>query len=223
MTIVWDDTALDGLFPPFVRMAVGPTADEPPCPFTEEVQAVARAVARRQREFLWGRAFARSALGSLGHPPVPIGVGPGRQPLWPAGVVGSIAHGGEWAGAAVARARDAWGIALDIEPLDPPLSAAVEALVHSSDELSSFASPPEMALSSSKVAFCAKECVFKSLYPRTGWSLDFLDATVEVDMAERRFRATLDHKFRLPDGPPGPLEGRFRLVHGLVVAGLVVT
>lgn len=223
MTNVPEDAALDGMFPPFVRLVIGPTTDPPPCPFPEELQAVAGAVARRRREFLWGRACARSALVALGLAPVPIGVGPGRQPLWPPGVVGSIAHGGEWAGAAVAAAGDAWGIALDIEPLEPPLSPAVEALVHSHDELSSFTASEPTAHHAGKVAFCAKECVFKCVFPRTGLSLGFHDAAVEVDMAGRRFRATLRDQLRLPAGRAGPLEGRFRLLHGLVVAGLVVT
>lgn len=223
LTNVSDDAALDGIFPPFVHLVLKATTDPPPCPFPEELHAVARAVARRQREFLWGRACARSALAALGLAGVPIGVGPGRQPMWPAGVVGSIAHGGGWAGAAVASAGDAWGIALDIEPLDPPLSPSVEALVHSADELSSFTSPHPMAHHTSKVAFCAKECVFKCLFPRTGRPLDFGDATVEVDIPGYRFSATLHEPLLLGDRLTGPLEGRFRLVHGLVVAGLVIS
>ncbi len=52
-----------------------------------------------------------------------------REPLWPAGVVGSISHSGELAGAVVARASDAWSVGLDIELLDPPLDAAVQRMV----------------------------------------------------------------------------------------------
>lgn len=214
--------ALDGLFPSFVRLVVAPVTDAPPCPFPEEHQAVAAAVARRQHEFGWGRACARAALEALGVAAVPIGVGAGRQPLWPPGVVGSIAHGGGWAGAAVAAGQDAWGIALDIEPLDPPLSLDVETLVHGAAERSAFSSSHPLKSHASKVAFCAKECVYKCLFPRTGWSLDFRDATVEVDMDARRFRAVLGDHHRLHGRPVAPLAGRFRLLDGLVLAGVVV-
>lgn len=213
---------LAGLVPPFVHLAVAPLGEHagpPPCPFPEEAGAVARAVATRRREFLWGRACARAALGALGVAPVPIGVGPRRQPLWPAGVVGSIAHGGGWAVAAVASEVDALGVGIDVEPLEPPLEPAVEALVHGGHERAAFAAGPEGL---AKVAFCAKECVYKCVYPWTGRAPGFRDATVEVDAGAGAFTAALAGPPGPGVGPAAPLRGRYLVVEGLVVAAVVV-
>src|SRR5438045_3856440 len=73
--------------------------------FPEEAIAVERAVARRRRDFSAGRWCARQALAALGISPVAIPVGPNREPRWPAGVVGSIAHSHSHCAAVVALSR----------------------------------------------------------------------------------------------------------------------
>ncbi|HEV2070741.1 MAG TPA: hypothetical protein VGR26_13190, partial [Acidimicrobiales bacterium] len=64
-------SALTGLFPPFVRVALVPVADHR-CPWAEEEAAVARAVASRRREFLSGRAAAHAALAAIGRDHGPV-------------------------------------------------------------------------------------------------------------------------------------------------------
>jgi 4'-phosphopantetheinyl transferase EntD len=80
------------LLPEAVRHAeaYGDVPDEPP--FPGEADLVADAVEKRRREFVTTRRCARQALAQLGVPPVPIRPGPGRAPVWPAGVVGSLTH-----------------------------------------------------------------------------------------------------------------------------------
>ena len=60
--------------------------------YPEEEAVVARAVAKRRREFTTVRACARTALARLGRPPAPIIPGPRGAPGWPPGIVGSMTH-----------------------------------------------------------------------------------------------------------------------------------
>ncbi|MGI8413764.1 MAG: 4'-phosphopantetheinyl transferase family protein [Solirubrobacteraceae bacterium] len=209
------EAALDGLFPATVAGAVLTLDDEVPCPYPAELDAIAGAAWRRQREFLAGRACAHAALRAIGHDGQPIGSGPMREPLWPAGVVGSISHAGRLAGAVATRAVDAWGVGMDIELLDPPLHAAVQRLVLSPGELRA---APELA----KIAFAIKECVYKCLYPRTRWRLDFHDVGVEIDSPSGGWRAAVDRRFRLDGQPLAAMQGRFATCGPYVVVGLVM-
>jgi len=210
------------LFSPGAAGVLARVADsEPSCHHPSERAAVGGAGLRRRREFLAGRACAHAALRAVGRDGHPLGRGEEREPLWPPGVVGSISHAEGLVGAVVAPAAAAWGVGLDIELLDPPLDAAVERLVLAPAEL---ARPPgptaRLAAHRTKIAFAVKECVYKGLFPRTRWPLDFRDVTVEFDAERCRYRALVDDRFRLAGLPLAPLEGRFTLLGGHILVGL---
>lgn len=179
-----------------------------------EAAAVATALPGRRHEFTVGRACAHAALARLGRDGDVIAVGPRRQPLWPPGVVGSIAHGGDWAGAIVALATDASGLGLDIEPLDPPLPPEVVALVVSATETARLPLDHSIAAHAPKLVFMAKECVYKALFPSTGRELEFADVEVDLDLDGRRWDAVVA-------GRSGQaLSGRFEVTDGhLFTAG----
>lgn len=196
------------LFPPRIVGALAPI-EEVGSPYAEERAAVVGAGDRRRREFLSGRACAHAALAALGRDEGAVGIGPDRQPQWPAGVVGSISHAGDRAGAVVAPADAVWAVGFDLEPLDPPLTPEVERLVA--------VAPDPADAYRSKVAFSAKECVYKCLFPVTGWRLDFGDVTVDLDLGAGRFHARLTAQF-----PHPPLHGRVVVEDGYVFTGLTV-
>lgn len=210
------------LFPPFARGVLAPTGPDCDRAPAEEREAVAGAGPARRREFLCGRACAHAALAAIGRDAGPIGVGRGRQPLWPPGAVGSISHAGDWAGAVVARTEDAWAIGFDMEVLDPPLTPDVERLVLTEQERSPGSLDDQPAPHRSKVAFSAKECVYKCLFPATGWTLDFGDVTVDVDVAAGRFAARLAARFRHRGLDGTVLHGRLVVDHGYVFTGLCI-
>jgi 4'-phosphopantetheinyl transferase EntD len=81
----------------------------------EEEIFVARAGAKRRRDFALGRSCARAALTQLGQAGAAIAVGEGGAPLWPGGSVGSITHTAGYAAALVADARRFGGIGVDAE------------------------------------------------------------------------------------------------------------
>jgi len=214
----FDDVA-PRLFPPFVHTVLAPTA-EVTNPWPDEVALVAGAAPLRRRELLSGRACAHAALRSLGRDDGPIGVGTGRQPVWPQGVVGSISHAGAWCGAAVAAADDAWGLGFDLEVLEPPLSPEVEHLVLSPAERRQIG---HRGAYGPKIAFSVKECVYKAVYPRTGWRLGFGDVTVAPDLDAGTYTASVAPWFSHAGLDASALDGRFVVSHGYVFTGLTIT
>src|SRR2546423_6154826 len=123
-----------------------------------EASAVASAVPSRQREFATGRAVARQALAALGVAPVPLARGPGGEPGWPAGVVGSITHCAGYRGAAVAPATRAASVGIDAEP-DAPLPDGVLDLVSLPAERAALST--WSGLSSDRLLLFAQESVCK--------------------------------------------------------------
>jgi 4'-phosphopantetheinyl transferase EntD len=209
------DDVVARLFPPFVQGVIASTRTGCESPHPEERAAVASVVERRRREFLCGRACAHAALRAIGLDRGPIPVGRGRQPEWPPGVVGSISHAGDWAGAVVARAADAWGIGFDIEVLNPPLAPDVERLVLTPAERGVAPVDHPLATYRSKIAYSAKEAVYKCVFPPTGRRLSFEDVEVDVDVGASCARAWVT-------GLP-VLDVGVVVAHGYVFTGVCVT
>lgn len=169
----------------------------------------------RRRDFCLGRTAAHRALRALGHPVVPIPIGPGRAPLWPPGVVGSISHAGGSAVAAVARggAGDARGpgdlrgvaaLGLDLEVIRP-LEAGVASLIADTAERAWIGGDAARLI----LLFSAKESIFKALYPLHGAFFDFdavhLDPLSPLPEAQapgaHRQRPVFAATLRQPIGP----------------------
>lgn len=129
--------------------------------------SVARAVAKRQAEYLAGRFCAREGLQRLTGQPITPALGDDRAPVWPAGCVGSITHTQGWAAAVIGQQQHYAGLGLDAEVIMPddralPLSRQI-------------LTPSEQARFGSELAsqagyfmtlvFSLKESLFKALYP----------------------------------------------------------
>jgi 4'-phosphopantetheinyl transferase EntD len=132
--------------------------------FPAEAAVAAHYAPARRAEFATGRACAREALAALGWPPGAIPPGPGGDPEWPAGAVGSITHCPGYRAAAVGLATAYAGIGLDAEP-DRPLPAGVLGAVAGPGELAAVAGLPADGTSWDRVLFCAKEAAYKAWYP----------------------------------------------------------
>lgn len=193
-------------------------ADDPgePC-FPGEEDLVATASDGRRREFVTSRRCAREALAALGVAPAPIRPGARREPLWPAGVAGSITHCAGYRAAAVARLGDVAGLGIDAEPhapLPPRVLGAVTA-PGDAERLAALAAD-HPAVHWDRLLFSAKESVYKAWYPVTGRWLGFPDAALEIDPAAGTFVAHL-----LVPAPFGTLTGRYLVDRGLVVTAVV--
>ena len=102
--------------------------------------------------------------------------GIGGAPIWPAGVVGSLAHDEAVAVAAVGLRRDFASIGIDVEPAGA-LPADMFALVATPRERRMIDDDPVKA----KLLFAAKEAVYKAVYPLDRVFLEF--GGIEIDLA----------------------------------------
>lgn len=186
--------------------AIGPV--EPDVLFADELTHIVGAGDRRRAEFSRARSCAHRALASLGEQPVAIRRGPQREPMWPAGTVGSITHCAEYCCAAVAR-NDRWAaIGIDAEVLKE-LEAGVQENIMTAAErrhLQAF----DASIAWSCVVFSAKEAVFKAWYPRTRRWLNFHDVQLRFDTVHARFEAELLISYPILNDRPLPfVSGRY--------------
>lgn len=187
--------------------------------YPEEETAVGQAVEKRRREFTTARACAREALAQLGQPHQPIPSGSRGEPLWPAGIVGSITHCDGYRACAVARSSDLATVGVDAEPNQPLPDGVLEDIALPEErEWLRYLARQTPGTHWDRLLFSIKESVYKAWFPLAEKWLGFEDAVVAIDQQKGSFNAHLL--------VPGPyLEGReLRTFHGswLVEDGLVL-
>ena len=132
---------------------------------------LASAGRKRKAEHLAGRIAAVHALREFGHKAVP-GVGERRQPLWPAGLFGSISHCETTALAVVS----ALPVGADIEAIFTPAQAREleSRIITAADRpvLEQSGLPAALALT---LAFSARESAFKAAPLRQQEGMGFTD------------------------------------------------
>jgi 4'-phosphopantetheinyl transferase EntD len=157
-----------------------------------ELPAVERAVEKRVCEFATGRHLARIGMEKLGLPPREIPRGEDRQPLWPAGCLGSITHAGEMAIAVMAAAGRVRGVGIDLEEADRVTVDLQGRLLTAAERAASAGADPRLP----GLIFSAKEATYKAVHPLVGRFIGFHE--VEVDVAWRpqtfRLRHVGDHE-----------------------------
>ena len=105
--------------------------------------------------------------------------GPTGAPVWPAGIVGSLAHDSRVAVAAVGMRADVGALGIDVEPAECLPS-----------ELLDLVATPQERLSlgddvyRGRLLFVAKEAVYKAVYPLDQTFLEHHD--VEINLSERK-------------------------------------
>jgi 4'-phosphopantetheinyl transferase EntD len=189
--------------------------------FAEETRSVARAVEKRRREFVTGRACARMALMRLGIAPVAIPSGERGEPIWPSGVVGSITHCRGYSACAAAKAGDVLAIGVDAE-VHAPLPEGVLEHVAFGRELTMIANGAA-GVCLDTLLFSAKEAVYKAWFPLAERWLGFGDVELTIDLAGATFRARLLVPGPVVDGAMlTEISGRWRVEDGVVAAAAVV-
>jgi len=141
-----------------------------------EAASISSSIANVRRASGAARTVARSLLAQLGHPEAQVTKGTGGAPVWPVGVVGSLAHDSEIAVAAVGLRRDFASVGIDVERAGA-LAADMLALVATQSERRRI----EDDLVKAKLLFALKEAVYKAVYPLDRVFLEFGD--IEVDLA----------------------------------------
>lgn len=170
-------TAPPGL-PAFASFATR-TAADPISPLHEEEAATLhpRAVPDRHETFRLGRSAAHAALGAIGADTGPVLVGSSREPLWPAGVSGSISHISGIAVALIAPSVQTDGVGIDIETIRnaPELDKQIP---RPEERIWLDRLPAPERTANLFALFSAKESIFKAFYPRAGFFFGFQAASL---------------------------------------------
>jgi 4'-phosphopantetheinyl transferase EntD len=188
----------------------------------EEADLGTRAVANRAREFAAGRACARRALQEFGISGFPVRVGANREPLWPAGTVGSITHTEGLCAAAVGESRRFLGLGLDVEQAGR-VSASLQSRICVPAERAWLG---RLALAEARIAatlvFAVKEAFYKLQYPLTRQWLYFQDAAIELPdwpASTGIWRLRPERAMLVAHHTAFPLCGAYRIADGFVIAG----
>lgn len=197
--------------------------------YPEEEVLVARAVAKRRREFAVVRACARRAMEKLGVPPHPVLPGERGAPQWPAGLTGSMTHCDGYCAAALVRVADLASLGIDAEPHGPLPDGVLGAvsLPEERDRLQRLAAT-HPGIHWDRLLFSAKESVYKAWFPLTGKWLEFTEADIDISVDPGE---PLGGGLRAELLVPGPLvgserrgyfEGRWTIRDGLVATSVAV-
>jgi 4'-phosphopantetheinyl transferase EntD len=187
----------------------------------QEAVQIRGAVQSRRQEFMAARTCARQALRQLGLPETAILRGEHREPLWPAGVVGSITHCPGYRAAVAAKIAHALAIGIDAEVHDE-LPENVLERVSNPQERGWLSSAPE-AIHWDRVLFSAKESIYKAWFPLTRRKLGFDEVSVSFDPDAGTFAPRL--RVAPVSGPElqfCTLAGRFLVRNGLVLTAVVL-
>ena len=183
---------------------------------------MARAAPKRVREFAAGRECARRALEGLGVRGVAVPTGEDRAPIWPQGVVGSISHCKGCCVAAVAWRSQFGSLGIDVEQADPLPYGLLPEILSTAERLHLSGLGRRSLLVWSKVAFSAKESLFKCYHSVTKQFLGFRDLQLQIFPEQRRFVGRLAD----PDHPPAlgarSFDGRFTVMGSFVYTAVAL-
>jgi 4'-phosphopantetheinyl transferase EntD len=174
------ETMWAGLLPDDVEVAWGDPREGTPDLLPEEAALLARAVPKRRQELAYGRDLARLLLRRFGIERFALLSGADREPLWPAGIVGSITHTEGACAVAVARAEPYAGIGIDVEP-DEPLEANLGVAILRPDERARLREGRFLdAAVAARLVFSAKEALYKCQFPVARRHLRFADVAITL-------------------------------------------
>lgn len=146
-----------------------------------EAPAFASSVINVRRASGAARIVARQLLMRLGQSECALPRAPSGAPIWPAGVLGSLAHNSRVAVATVGMCRDIGALGIDVEPAEA-LPPELLDLVATPQERLKIRDDPYQG----RLLFVAKEAVYKAVYPLDQTFLEHHD--VEIDLAARKGR-----------------------------------
>lgn len=157
----------------------------------DELDAFATSVEKVRRASGAARIVARELLLRLGQQQQAIPKSASGMPIWPSGIVGSLAHESEIAVAALAMRRDYSSLGVDVEP-----AQALEP-----DDLKIIATATERQMIQDdpfrgRLLFAIKEAVYKAVYPLDGVFLDHHDVEVSLPSGAATVRGRRVVSFR---------------------------
>lgn len=142
----------------------------------QERQSVRTSNIDRLRASGAARHIAHRLLGEYDKQEFPILRASSGDPIWPKRIVGSLAHDDEVAVAAVGNADSFSGLGIDVEP-SVPLPEDIQSLVRNAADDTG---EEHASGISDRILFCAKEAVYKAVYPLDRVMLNFDDISINL-------------------------------------------
>lgn len=142
----------------------------------EELAVFSASVLKVRRASGAARIVARDLMSRFGQAPRAIPKSMAGMPVWPDGIVGSLAHNSSVAMAAMALRRDYLSVGIDVEPATP-LAPDLLDIVATASERDRIQDDPCQG----RLLFSVKEAIYKAVYPLDRTFLDHHD--VEVSLA----------------------------------------
>ena len=141
----------------------------------EEAPGISDYVVERRRASGAARIVARELLGRFGHPDCALPRAPSGAPIWPVGVIGSLAHDRLVAVAAIAMRRRVGALGIDVEPAEPLPNELLDIVATFGERLTMSDEP-----CAGRLLFAAKEAVFKAVHPLDGMFLEHHDVHIDL-------------------------------------------
>ncbi|MBX7145421.1 MAG: 4'-phosphopantetheinyl transferase superfamily protein [Oligoflexia bacterium] len=153
----------------------------PPAPIGEEARILGKnAAISAQTSFALGRAAAHRALAKLSAPTEPLLRKPSGEVAWPVGFTGSISHTPGIACAVVGKTSQVRSLGIDLELETRLSSTEVAKRICTQSEFGWASKSPHNLLR----LFCAKEALYKCLYPCVQVFFGFQDAELAQASAD---------------------------------------
>jgi 4'-phosphopantetheinyl transferase EntD len=169
-----------------LRLSSSPVSDT--TAFAAEDMLSASVTPGRREEFRTGRALARKCMAAIGVAPQSIARGEMREPIWPAGLTGSISHAKGLIGAVVWQPSTAGGIGLDIERAGRVTPTLYQSLFTDAEvESLSLLNSVEQLVAAAAM-FSAKEAIYKAQYPLTRCYVGFHEVSLGFDPVSKQVR-----------------------------------
>ncbi len=225
-----DKRKLNGLFPPDVSFQLAVASDYSMCLMTEEQKKISGAVEKRKKEFSTCRVLAKQLMvelsGKKSYWKKPLLSGSQREPLWPKSFKGTIAHKRELCAVAVASSSKYKSLGLDVESVSHfKASPGIARHICTPTELEMLNLHREGSEEYRNYLlkiFCAKECLYKALYPLTKEFFGFKDARIILDSKEQSFKGELQKTFS-KWREPTELRGRYKKSGDFIFAAMCLS
>ncbi|MBK26968.1 MAG: hypothetical protein CME70_23395 [Halobacteriovorax sp.] len=180
---------------------------------------IEKAVGPRVNEFLGGRICAHRAAASLGVELKELLAGEKREPLWPRNLVGSITHTKKMAMALVDLKTSSKSVGIDAEEIiGEEKIETIEKMVATKKDLA-FLRLFSEKLTAYTVLFCAKEALYKLVYPLCEEFFGFEEAELKaLDLESGEFILKLDSKKPALSKFLGNYRGQFYRKNGHIIS-----
>jgi 4'-phosphopantetheinyl transferase EntD len=214
---------LSGLFPASVVVAELTSPAPRALLTTSELHSISHCAEKRIQDFTRGRACAHRVLSELGIPDFSLLAGAKREPIWPAGITGSITHTAGFAAAVAAPRSEIASVGLDCEIIESVDEELWSRICTPTEQARLARVPAAERGRQAALIFAAKEAFYKCQFPVSRQWVGFEDVDIEPTdwpAVSGSFRILPQAGLPVSDGWVAALVCRFQFRDRWVVTGV---